>query len=324
MEVVGKAAPISTPSCLRIRSQVNIKKLSYTLFFLLLLGCILTNPETSVSYALNGLYLWFDRMIPSLLPFMILSGIMVRMGLTEQIASLIYPVIAPFWRVSKNVVYGMLMGFLCGFPMGAKTARDLLDKGAVTRREATFLLAFCNNIGPVYFVSYVLPILGLHPAWPYLLGMYGLPLAYSLLLRHTRFRNLSEAASCRTDRTKAAVSATEISVWTQIDEAIASSLHSILMLGGYMILFNLLNILPKLLGLSNLLCPLLEITGGIGLLGSKVPLYILILLPFGGLSCLAQTASILRGSGLSLAAYVKHKLLLTAMSAAYYVLIINM
>lgn len=48
-----------------------------TLLFLLLLGCILTNSQISLSYAAMGLNLWFEKMIPSLLPFMILSGTMV-------------------------------------------------------------------------------------------------------------------------------------------------------------------------------------------------------------------------------------------------------
>ena len=42
-----------------------------TLLFLLLLGCILTNSQISLSYAAMGLNLWFEKMIPSLLHFMI-------------------------------------------------------------------------------------------------------------------------------------------------------------------------------------------------------------------------------------------------------------
>ena len=49
-----------------------------TVIFLLLLGCILTNSQLGLSYAAMGLNLWFEKMIPSLLPFMMLSGIMVR------------------------------------------------------------------------------------------------------------------------------------------------------------------------------------------------------------------------------------------------------
>ena len=165
------------------------------LLFLLLTVCILTHSEYSLYYALTGLNLWFQKMIPSLLPFMILSGIMIQMALTEKFIFFLYPIIKPVFRISKNVCYVMFMGFLCGFPMGAKTIAQMLAHEKITRREGAFLLAFCNNIGPVYFCSFVLPLLNipLRESGPYLFGMYGLPFLYGLLLRYTLFRDLSSA-----------------------------------------------------------------------------------------------------------------------------------
>ena len=64
-----------------------------TVLFLVLLGCILTHSQISLSYAAMGLNLWFEKMIPSLLPFMILSGIMVRLKLTDKVAMIVYPVV---------------------------------------------------------------------------------------------------------------------------------------------------------------------------------------------------------------------------------------
>ena len=106
------------------------------LFCLFLIGCILTHSALSLSYASMGLELWFTKMIPTLLPFMILSGIMVRMQLTEKLAMLIYPVVGPIFRVRKNVCYCMMMGFLCGFPMGARVISELYVRQMITKREA--------------------------------------------------------------------------------------------------------------------------------------------------------------------------------------------
>ncbi|MBO4981244.1 MAG: hypothetical protein J6C84_05040 [Lachnospiraceae bacterium] len=290
-------------------------KIFYTLLFLLFTGCILTHSGLSLSYALLGLDLWYEKMIPALLPFMILSGIMIRMGLTEYVTTAVYPALRYTFRVSRNVGYAMIMGFLCGFPMGAKTVSDLYERDLITPREAEYLLAFCNNIGPVYFVSFVLPLLERRLIFPYILGMYAIPLLYGLLLRYTAFRDLEYEKTIRRHRFKAGLLA-------QIDDAIQSALQSILTLGGYMILFNLLNLLPHIL-LGNppvWTAPLFEISGGLKLLGKSSPLYALLVLPFGGLSCIAQTYSCIKKTPVPIGKYVLHKLFLTGITALYYLL----
>lgn len=313
-----------------------------SILFIILVFCILTNSGLSLSYAAMGLELWFQKMIPTLLPFMILSGIMVRLKLTEKIAMIIYPVIRPVFKVRKNVCYTMLMGFLCGFPMGAKTVDDLYSRKMITRREAEYLLSFCNNIGPVYFCGFVLPLLERQLVFPYIFGMYGIPLLYGLVLRYTFFKDLKQElkssrlpqkalAACEFtgDPSLAKVPAVcepigESSLAERLLEAanssIYSSVQSILMLGGSMILFNLLNLLPHLI-LSRppqFLAPILEITGGLNMLQASLPLYSLLVLSFGGISCIAQTYNCIGQSDLSITHYILHKIALTLLNALYY------
>lgn len=303
------------------------------LLFLVLTICILTNSSLSLAYATLGLELWFKKMIPALLPFMILSGVMVRLKLTEKMSMALFPLLGPVYRVRKNVVYCMMLGFLCGFPMGAKVTSELLERGMLTEKEASYLLAFCNNIGPVYFCSFVLPLLGRRLTLPYLFGMYGIPLLYGLLLRHTVFRDSLQAENASRGR-KQQIHLSELHACSSengalpfglklleaLDDSIVSSLQSILTLGGYMVLFDLMNLLPHLLsGRSPFLAaPLLEITGGLSLLGGGLPLYSLLALSFGGLSCMAQTYSCIKGTGLSMGSYVRHKVILTLLNGCFY------
>lgn len=305
------------------------------LLFLVLTICILTNSPLSLAYATLGLELWFQKMIPALLPFMILSGIMVRLKLTEKMSMALFPLLGPVYRVRKNVVYCMMLGFLCGFPMGAKVTAELLERDMLTRREAEYLLAFCNNIGPVYFCSFVLPLLGRRLTLPYLFGMYGIPLLYGLFLRCTVFRDSLQAENTSSPkRAKSrlpelhACSAESgdpsfgLKLLEAVDESIVSSLQSILTLGGYMVLFDLMNLLPHLLSGRKpfLTAPLLEITGGLSLLGGRLPLYSLLALSFGGLSCMAQTYSCIRKTDLSMGSYVRHKVILTVLNGCFYLI----
>jgi len=312
-----------------------------TLLFLVLTGCILTHSQLGMSYAAMGLTLWFQKMIPALLPFMILSGLVVRLKLTEGAVALVYPVIRPLYRVSKNVCYCMLMGFLCGFPMGARVVSELYSRDMITHREAEYLLAFCNNIGPVYFCSFVLPLLHREMIGPYLFGMYGIPALYGLILRYTLFRDLGavpnpvrkhkpgELCICSGEKPETENSRTKLYItgslragllFSKLDESIFSAVQGILTLGGYMVFCNLLNLLPHVLFQRQipLLAPLLEITGGLSLLQDKAPLYSLLALSFGGLSCIAQTNSCIRGTQLSILDYTLHKAVLTLFNGLFY------
>lgn len=168
----------------------NVKTFLLTLLFFILTCLLLTYPKDSLSFSLTGLQLWFNRMIPTLLPFMILSGIMIRLNLTEPFVRLLKPLLNPILHISANGLYAVVIGFLCGFPMGAKVIADLYGCEKISRREASYLLAFCNNIGPVYFLSFVLPTLGLSERLPYLFGMYGLPFLYGIFLRYTLYKDI--------------------------------------------------------------------------------------------------------------------------------------
>ena len=304
----------------------------YTLLAFGLTAVILLFPADCLSLALNGLNLWFGKMIPTLFPFMVLSGIIIRMNLTSSFVRILKPVLGRLFQVNDSCIYGMVIGFLCGFPMGAHVAAQLYNQKQISHKEASFLLAFCNNIGPVYFLSFVLPTLSFGEISPgkkffFLAGMYGLPLLYGLFLRYTVYRRTIDPDShkyCSGQRITSLAKA--------LDESVFSSLTSIARLGGYMIFFNLLFILPalasKILHLDSQASHifmgsagcLLEITGGIGILGDQAPFFVLCILPFGGLSCIAQTYSMIKNTNLSVTEYVMHKMILTAITVFYYLL----
>ena len=81
-----------------------------------------------IKLAENGLLIWFQKMIPSLFPFMILSGFMIRSGLCVNFGKLLQPFLGNLFRLPPQMLYVIFMGFLCGFPMGAKIIADMLDK----------------------------------------------------------------------------------------------------------------------------------------------------------------------------------------------------
>ena len=165
-----------------MRKADKLSRFLFTALALYLIVLLLQHPALSLEYASTGLSLWLTKMVPTLLPFMILSGIMIRMDLTETFVTLLHPLFHRLYGTSKNGSYTIIMGFLCGFPMGARIIGELYESGRLSREESSKLLYFCNNIGPIYFLSYVVPILAIKkPLVPFLL-MYGIPMLYGFML----------------------------------------------------------------------------------------------------------------------------------------------
>lgn len=314
-----------------------------TALSLYLIVLLLRYPTLSLEYASTGLNLWLKKMIPTLLPFMILSGIMIRLDLTESFVRLLHPLLHRLYGTSKNGSYTIIMGFLCGFPMGARIVGELYESGRLSHEESAHLLYFCNNIGPIYFLSYVVPVLAVKkPLIPFLI-MYGIPLFYGLALCriapffHTRASCSADSGAFITDSTynteknsnrtaTAQQKAHHTPLLAAVDASVLSGLIGIAKLGGYMVFFNLLNIIfvpfqHVSTDLLNVYQCILEITSGIDHAGHSLYYPILILLPFGGFSCIAQTYSMISRTDLSVRPYIFHKVIQTALTASCYFVI---
>lgn len=312
-----------------MKKQDTLYQLLFTALSLYLIFLMLRYPALSLEYASTGLTLWFTKMVPTLLPFMILSGIMIRMNLTERFVGLLHPLLHRIYGTSRNGSYTIIMGFLCGFPMGARIVGELYEQHKLSREESALLLSFCNNIGPIYFLSYVVPTLGIDkPGRPFLL-MYGIPLLYGFLLMRIRPWMTRKVSSCENHPEARSLQARQpgsCSLLAAIDASVLSGLIGIARLGGYMVFFNLLTIVFQPFqhvntNILNIYRCLLEITSGIDCSGRSINYAILILLPFGGFSCIAQTYSMIRQTDLSLRPYVYHKTVQTAVTAACYLLL---
>ena len=121
------------------------------IFFL----CMLSFPQTVFAGASYGLLLWFRHVLPTLLPYMVLINILIRTPALHWICRIISTFLCPLLGTSYYGTFAVLTGFLCGYPMGAKTTSDLLNVNKISRSEASYLLSFCNNTSPAFILSYV-------------------------------------------------------------------------------------------------------------------------------------------------------------------------
>ena len=81
---------------------------------LLFLCCLLAFPSAALSGAKNGLLLWFNQVLPSLLPFLILSTLFLSTGLSDSIARKTAPILSPIFRCSPSGCYAVVVGLYAG------------------------------------------------------------------------------------------------------------------------------------------------------------------------------------------------------------------
>lgn len=304
-----------------------MKKLAYCLAAFLLLGYLVLCPAEAVEAARTGLLLWFHTILPTLLPFVIVSDLIVRLDGMHYITFWAAPILKRLFGVSAEGCYAVAAGFLCGYPMGAKTAADLTVHKKISREEGNYLLCFCNNISPMFIVSYIVGDSLKRPDLlvPTLVILYASPVICAQIVRILNRLGKKENDTAKTADTRAGAAEPAEIHFQMVDESIMDGFETITKLGGYIILFAIVSkmaehlpIWPDLLKFAFL--GSIEVTNGISLIAaSQLPgpaVYALTLCAasFGGLSSVAQTQSMIRKAHLSIGRYIGAKLLNTAVT----------
>ncbi len=291
-----------------------MKKILLTVIIITFIFEILMFPKEAMYYAASGLTLWFDTMIPALFPFMVISALVVRLNIAPYIVSFLHPLLKILFRTNLYCEYAIVMGFLCGYPMGAIVIKDLLQEQKITISQADYLLGFCNNIGPVFFCSVVLPIFKPEHRIILIIGMYAIPLLYGIILRFF----YKKAFLC-TDNNYAKKQQEDAEFTEAFRESMNQAVSASLYLGACMIFFNMLRFLPSHYFTGNLLIQamfswLLEVNGAIAFTGELyqkgVEIFTLLMIPLlslGGLSCIAQTAGIIGNTQCNMFKHLLHK-----------------
>ena len=216
-------------------------------FFLLFLIMIFFPSQTLLG-ATNGLLLWFQIVIPTLIPTLIVSNILILSNAIPYITVYIGPIFQKLFFLSSNGSFAALTGFLCGYPVGAKVTAELVKNKQISLEEGNYLLSFCNNTSPNFISSYIISQQFREASLliPSLCILYAANYICSLLFRkHYRITKIQD----KYDRKKLCFH------FEIFDQAIMNAFDTITKIGGYLILFSILFQWIK--------HPFLEITTGI-------------------------------------------------------------
>lgn len=221
-----------------------------------LLGIVITTvvimyPEDAFVSSVNGLKLWFDIVLPALLPFFVLAEVMMGLGVIHFIGVVLEPFMRPIFRIPGAGAFAVSIGLAAGYPLGAKVAGDLTRSGLATGVEGERLVAFANTADPLFLVGAVA------------VGMFGLPeLGGTLAVSHyaavlcvgflMRFHAPRGPASPDTPRTRVPLLSRALAalhdarvkdgrpIGQLFGDAVKESMNSLLFVGGTIIMFSVL------------------------------------------------------------------------------------
>lgn len=133
----------------------SIPKILFLLFIIIALIGIITNPSLSLSSAASGLSIWFNIVIPSLLPFLIISEILIGLGFVDFIGKLLSPLMGPLFNLPGEGAFPISMAVISGYPVGAKLTSRLREERLISKIEANRLIAFTSTSGPLFMLGAV-------------------------------------------------------------------------------------------------------------------------------------------------------------------------
>lgn len=286
------------------------------LFFMFLL---LLFPEQVKAGSLDGLFLWYNSVVPILLPFLILSNIIIATDSLSPFLNPLFSIQKKHKRFQPLLLYPVFLGLFCGFPMGAKTIADLIRSEKMSIRQGNLLLPVVNQASPMFLAGFVgVHILNKQLSLFQILYYLYLPAFFSLILR---------LLFSKEDRTVNSRSASSVlpenknSMSLNLEHTIWNSFYVIVIIGIYMMLFSVasrlcMELLPKNNEVSILLCSL-EFSNGLNQLSKLTFLnpvtktgLLLALTSFGGFCTAAQTSTLVKETGVSMKSYLFWKFLI--------------
>ena len=258
--------------------------------------------------------------------------------------------------------FAFIMGIISGYPIGAKIAVNLRNTNTCSKEECERLLSFTNNSGPLFIIGTVgITMFGNIEIGLLLFTTHILAsLTVGFLFRFWNNKNRLKGSQFKINNsrfkdTKNISSTTTANIKNLgeiMAESITSSIKTVLLIGGFIIVFSsvisiinssgLIKIITVALTpmfkainldisfIQGIFTGILELTNGLNLICNvhvkALSTNILIasfLLGFGGLSIMLQVLSIVSKSDLSCKPYIIGKILQASFATFYTYILLN-
>lgn len=283
------------------------QKLFSILLIFIFFVCI-TNCNIIFSGTLNGINLLLFKVVPTLFPFLLLTGFMKKYNATKYISNIFSPILCPLLGISKNACFIIFTGMMCGYPISAKMCSEMVEANELSVSEANYLQTFTNNASPSFVFSYIGALLLNNSKSAFsIFIIYYIPILLTAITLNPFFRIHS-----KTEQTSFMPNSTNISSKNNCS-VILNSIITLVNIGTYIIIFS--NICSLINELSHykykaIFLGMLEITTGTkaiidsGLNCFYKYLFLYLSLSFGGISTFFQVKSVILSKNIRMPYYI--------------------
>ena len=333
---------------------LKVKRNMVSILFLLFTISILIFSNSNLTAVKSGISLWATSVVPSLFPFFVATELLMHTNVIYLIGNLLNRFMKPLFNVRGEGAFAFIMGIISGYPIGAKIATNFRKENICTKEECERLLSFTNNSGPLFIIGsvgillYRNTMIGLLLFITHLLASLSVGFVFRFWKKDSSNNNILSSNTYTHQKNCATFS----NLGEILSESIVSSIKSILVIGGFVVIFSSIISILNASGITHIIELLLspffdwihidtsfigpiftgffEITNGISTISNiackKLSINIIItafLLGFGGISVLLQVLSITSKSDLSIKPYIYGKVLQGILAALYVYVFMN-
>lgn len=236
---------------------------------ILFTAALVLYPEQGFASAIAGLTVFWDVVFPSLLPFFVLSELLLGLGVVHALGVLLEPLMRPLFSVPGVGAFALSMGLAAGYPMDAVITAKFRREQLCSRIEGERLLAFTNTADPLFMFGAVAvgmfksPQLGLLLATAHYLSSFIVGITFKFYGRkEERYlqprSNQRERAQVFLLRRayREMLSARESDgrpFGKLLGDAVSDSIRTLLMIGGFIIFFSVFIRVLAISGISGLI-----------------------------------------------------------------------
>ena len=243
-------ATLTKPRFFFLSVKRNILSACFCLFTLLLV----LFSQSNLTAAKSGLQLWANHVLPSLLPFFIATELLSYTNVVVKIGEVFNWCMRPLFNVPGCGAYALIMGIISGYPVGAKIVTRFYEEGLCTKEEGERLLSFTNNSGPLFIIGsvgilmYRNTMIGILLFITHLLASLSVGFIFRFWKRDKHSESFSHSTKTYLNKNNIATLA---NLGEILSDSIVSSIKSVLVIGGFVVIFSSIISILKSSGLTH-------------------------------------------------------------------------